>query len=170
MSLSAHENTWIVRASFTASWKTNHHSSICTQLTERHFDFTYIKYIFKTIQLARRICHQKDQGINHRFTDLVPRFGTIFLRYGIDRDSTFTWLEMLPQKNDLKIPISEGRVVLQVDILQYCVCTVPICGSRENPTSGKKKNRTILYYFSHCTIVLSPTRIRRTARISVWNK
>ena len=103
------------------------------------FYFTYIKYIFKTIQLARRICLQKDEGINHRFTDLVPRFGTIFLRYGIDRDSTFTWLEMLPQKNDLKIPISEGRVVLKVDILQYCVCTVPICGSRENPTSGKKK-------------------------------
>ena len=104
------------------------------------FYFTYIKYIFKTIQLARRICLQKDEGINHRFTDLVPRFGTIFLRYGIDRDSTFTWLEMLPQKNDLKIPISEGRVVLKVDILQYCVCMYsPYLWQQREPHIWKKK-------------------------------
>ena len=36
-SLSAHENTWMLRTSFTASWKTNNHSSSCTLQTEHHF-------------------------------------------------------------------------------------------------------------------------------------
>ena len=110
------------------------------------FYFTYIKYIiFKTIQLARRIWLQKDEGINHRFTDLVSRFGTIFLKYGIDRDSTFTWLEMLPQKNDLKIPISEGRVVLKVEMLQYCVCTVPTPHLEKKTKIGQSCTPIVLF-------------------------
>ena len=36
-SWSAHENTWMLRTSFTASWKTNNHSSSCTLQTEHHF-------------------------------------------------------------------------------------------------------------------------------------
>ena len=41
------ENTWIIRTSFTASWKTNNHSSSCTQRTEHHFFYLYILCISK---------------------------------------------------------------------------------------------------------------------------
>ena len=44
-SWSAHENTWMLRTSFTASWKTNNHSSSCTLQTEHHFILPiYIMY------------------------------------------------------------------------------------------------------------------------------
>ena len=47
-SLSAHENTWILRTSFTASWKTNNHSSSCTLQMEHHFILPiYIMYCKK---------------------------------------------------------------------------------------------------------------------------
>ena len=51
-SLSAHENTWILRTSFTASWKTNNHSSSCTLQTEHHFILP-IYYVFEKILLYR---------------------------------------------------------------------------------------------------------------------
>ena len=50
LSWSSHENTWILRTSFTASWKTNNHSSSCTLQTEHHFIHLYRLCIVK-IQL-----------------------------------------------------------------------------------------------------------------------
>ena len=45
-SWSAHENTWMLRTSFTASWKTNNHSSSCTLQMEHHFILPiYIMYL-----------------------------------------------------------------------------------------------------------------------------
>ena len=35
------KNTWIMRMSFTAFWKTNNHSSSCTQQTEHHIIYLY---------------------------------------------------------------------------------------------------------------------------------
>ncbi len=49
-SLSAHENAWILRTSFTAPWKTNNHSSSCTSQMEHHFILP-VYYVFETIQL-----------------------------------------------------------------------------------------------------------------------
>ena len=49
-SWSAHENTWMLRTSFTASWKTNNHSSSCTLQTEHHFILP-INSILETIKL-----------------------------------------------------------------------------------------------------------------------
>ena len=50
-SLSAHENTWMLRTSFTASWKTNNHSSSCTLQTEHHFIYLYIFCILNNITI-----------------------------------------------------------------------------------------------------------------------
>ena len=50
-SWSAHENTWILRTSFTASWKTNNHSSSCTLQTEHHFIYLYIFCIVNNITI-----------------------------------------------------------------------------------------------------------------------
>ena len=50
-SWSAHENTWMLRTSFTASWKTNNHSSSCTLQTEHHFICLYIFCILNNITI-----------------------------------------------------------------------------------------------------------------------
>ena len=49
------KNTWIMRMSFTAFWKTNNHSSSCTQQTEHHIIYLYniciVKYKYKILIL-----------------------------------------------------------------------------------------------------------------------
>ena len=55
LSWSSHENTWILRTSFTASWKTNNHSSSCTQQTEHHYiSPIYIMYLTIIIERMKR--------------------------------------------------------------------------------------------------------------------
>ena len=50
-SWSAHENTWMLRTSCTASWKTNNHSSSGTLQTEHHFIYLYIFCILNNITI-----------------------------------------------------------------------------------------------------------------------
>ena len=66
-SSSGHENTWIMRTSFTASWKTNNHSSSCTQRTEHHFILPiYIMYL---------------KQYNYRMYQTCIKIGYIYLVY-----------------------------------------------------------------------------------------